>query len=85
MKTLYVGNVSYHATRDMLIDLFSQCGEVMGIALPFDYRLKQHRGFAFVEFETPSEASRAMFRFNGYFFMKRQLTIRMTDKQIVER
>ena len=47
--TLYVGNLSFQAEREDLLDLFSPYGEVTQCSLPLDRETGRKRGFAFVD------------------------------------
>ena len=47
--TIYVGNLSFQAEREDLLDLFGQYGEVRQCSLPLDRETGRKRGFAFVE------------------------------------
>ena len=47
--TLYVGNLSFQAEREDLLDLFGPYGEVTQCSLPLDRETGRKRGFAFVE------------------------------------
>jgi len=47
--TIYVGNLSFQAEREDLLDLFGQYGEVKQCSLPLDRDTGRKRGFAFVE------------------------------------
>ena len=47
--TIYVGNLSFQAEREDLVDLFGQYGDVLQCSLPLDRETGRKRGFAFVE------------------------------------
>jgi RNA recognition motif-containing protein len=47
--TIYIGNLSFQAEREHLVDLFTQYGEVRQCSLPLDRETGRKRGFAFVE------------------------------------
>lgn len=47
--TIYIGNLSFRAEQQDLVDLFSQYGEVRQCSLPLDRDTGRKRGFAFVE------------------------------------
>jgi RNA recognition motif-containing protein len=47
--TIYVGNLSFDAEREDLVDLFEQYGTVRQCTLPLDRETGRKRGFAFVE------------------------------------
>ncbi len=66
---LYVGNLSYAATREQLKEMFSRCGEVS------DVRVIEGKGFGFVEMASQMDAEKAMKELNGTEFMGRTLKI----------
>jgi RNA recognition motif-containing protein len=47
--TIYIGNLSFQAEREDLVDLFGQYGEVKQCSLPLDRETGRKRGFAFVD------------------------------------
>ncbi|HCL57001.1 MAG TPA: RNA-binding protein [Spirochaetia bacterium] len=66
---LYVGNLTYSATQDQLMELFSKHGSVKEI------KLIEDKGFAFVEMSTPEEADKAKEALNGQNFLGRTMKI----------
>ncbi|MBC7533271.1 MAG: RNA-binding protein, partial [Oligoflexus sp.] len=48
-KKLYVGNLPYSATEQVLIDTFSQCGVVESAKIIVDRETGRSKGFGFVE------------------------------------
>lgn len=64
-RKLYVGNLPYSVTQQMLQDMFSSCGTVDSVNLITDRDTGQSKGFAFVEMSSDSEAQKAMQELNG--------------------
>ena len=64
-KKIYVGNLSYETTDDDLRSFFSEMGNIVSIKIITDPYTGQSRGFAFIEMETASEASKAISSLNG--------------------
>lgn len=64
-KKLYVGNLPYSATDQLLTDAFSQCGTVESARVIIDRDSGRSKGFAFVEMSSPSEAATSISRLNG--------------------
>lgn len=58
--TLYVSGLDESATQESLHAAFITFGDIVSIQLPPDHRTGQHRGFAFVEFETSEDAGAAI-------------------------
>jgi RNA recognition motif-containing protein len=67
-KRIYVTNIS-HATEQDIRDLFSEYGEVISV------RIRQTKGFCFVEMESETDAKKAIAELNGKPFMAKPLTV----------
>jgi RNA recognition motif-containing protein len=74
---LYVGNISWHTTREDLQTLFSQFGEVEDAFIPQDRESGRPRGFAFVTMASGSDT--AIQKLNEFEFQGR--TIRVNEAQ----
>jgi len=74
-KKLYVGNLSFGVTGQMLTELFSQHGKVGDAVVIKDKFTNKSRGFGFVEFESSEDAQNAMNALNGTGYEGRNLTI----------
>jgi RNA recognition motif-containing protein len=72
---LYVGNLSYDTTEDELRTLFTQAGTVTEVVLIKDRETGTSKGFAFVSFESQSDAEKAIAQFNGKSLRNRELTV----------
>lgn len=72
---LFVGNLSYQTLENDLQDYFSQAGVVTSVNLMLDKMTGRSRGFAFVEFATAEEASKAVEQFHNQDFQGRALTV----------
>ena len=62
---VYVGNLSFNTTEDVLKDLFSQAGTIESVSIVMDRFSGRSKGFAFVEFSSEEEAKKAIEMFNG--------------------
>lgn len=74
-KKLYVGNLPFSATDQVLVDTFSQVGTVASAKVITDRDTGRSKGFAFVEMSTDEEASTAISQFNGAEYEGRALTV----------
>jgi cold-inducible RNA-binding protein len=74
-KRLFVGNLSYQTMENDLQDYFSQAGAVTSVNLMLDKVTGRSRGFAFIEFATSEEASKAVEQFHNQEFQGRPLTV----------
>jgi cold-inducible RNA-binding protein len=72
---LFVGNLSYQTMENDLQDYFAQVGVVTSVNLMLDRATGRSRGFAFVEFAAPEDATKAVEQFHGKEFQGRTLTV----------
>lgn len=72
---LYIGNLSYQTTEQILRELFMQAGSVASVALNKEPGTQRSKGFAFVEMGSQSDVQRAISMFNGHTLDERQLTV----------
>ena len=63
---LFIGNLSKSITREDLISLFKQAGEVISVDIMKDRTTGKPRGFAYISMSAQSEADRAVSMFNSY-------------------
>ncbi|KAI1284964.1 Peptidyl-prolyl cis-trans isomerase E [Halotydeus destructor] len=63
-RILYVGGLSEEVDQKILQSAFVPFGDVVDINIPIDFATQQHRGFAFVEFESAEDASDAIDNMN---------------------
>ncbi len=75
MNRLYVGNLAFHTTEDILQKTFAQYGEVSEVALMLDRTTGQSRGFAFVSMSDGAAAQKAMAEMNGQMLDGRALRV----------
>ncbi len=62
---LYVGNLSFHTSREGLQSAFATAGTVSDVTVPTDPETGQPRGFAFVTMGSAAEANSAAAQLNG--------------------
>ncbi len=74
-KKLYVGNLPFSATEQVLAESFAQCGTVESAKIISDRETGRSKGFGFVEMSTDEEAKAAIERFHGADYEGRQLTV----------
>ncbi len=74
-KKLYVGNLPFSATDQILNDTFSQCGKVESAKIIIDRDSGRSKGFGFVEMSTEAEAADAINKFNGADYDGRPMTV----------
>eukprot|EP01060_Flectonema_neradi_P018445 TRINITY_DN2527_c1_g1_i3.p1 TRINITY_DN2527_c1_g1~~TRINITY_DN2527_c1_g1_i3.p1 ORF type:complete len:101 (+),score=5.70 TRINITY_DN2527_c1_g1_i3:83-385(+) len=64
-RILYVGGLSAEVNRDIIDTAFRTFGEILNIRLPLADNSASHKGFAFVEMESPEDAASAVENMNG--------------------
>ncbi len=79
---LYVGNLPFQATDDMLRDLFSTHGEVTEINRVMNTFTGQHKGFGFVEMPRQADAEAAMKALNGSSLNGNNLIVRLAKPEV---
>ncbi len=72
---LYVGNLSYSTTQDMLYTEFGSHGQVEDVAVVTDRETGRPRGFAFVTMNNDNEARAAIEGLNGTEVDGRTITV----------
>ena len=75
MKKIYVGNLSFSTTEEMLRSLFEKYGPVESVNIVTDRDTGQPRGFGFVEMSNDVEAVKAISALNGTDFEGRRLNV----------
>jgi RNA recognition motif-containing protein len=75
MKKIFVGNLSFSATEEMLRSLFEMHGTVERVQIVTDRETGQPRGFGFVEMSNDAEALRAIAALTGWDLEGRRLNV----------
>jgi cold-inducible RNA-binding protein len=78
---LYVGNLPYHATEDLIQSHFAAAGEVVSVQLMLDRMSGQSRGFCFVEMASAEAAQKAISDLNGKDFAGRSLRVDVAEER----
>jgi RNA recognition motif-containing protein len=76
---LYVGNLAFHTTEDVLQRAFSKYGNVSEVKLVLDRESGRSRGFAFVSMGTDEEANSAIQELNGADLDGRELKVNIAE------
>jgi RNA recognition motif-containing protein len=72
---IYVGNLSWIVTGDLLRELFEPFGKVLSAEIVTDRRNGRPRGFAFVRMESADAGSRAIADLHGKTWHERPLKV----------
>ena len=78
---LYVGNLSFSTTADMVRDSFSALGEVTDVHLVSDRETGRSRGFAFVTMGSREAAEKAISQMNGANLDGRPLKVNEAEER----
>lgn len=62
---LFVGNLSWTITSEMLTTAFEQCGNVVGARVLYDGETGRSRGYGFVCYSSKEEMDEALSSLNG--------------------
>lgn len=73
--SVYVGNLSYDVTQEVLSQVFAEYGTVTRVQLPTDRETGRMRGFGFVEMGTEAEETAAIEALDGAEWMDRTLRV----------
>ena len=73
--TIYIGNLSFQAEQEDLLDLFSQYGEVKSASLPLDRETGRKRGFGFVEMNSDQDEQKAIDDLQNVEWMGRMIRV----------
>ena len=74
-KKLYVGNLDYSTTEQVLRELFAPFGEVTSVSLITDRMTGRSKGFAFVEMADSTAANEAINQLNGKAVGERSIKV----------
>jgi nucleolin len=64
-ETIFIGNLSFDATYDIIKETFAEYGEITRISLPTDRESGQMKGFGYVSFTSVDEAKAALDSLSG--------------------
>lgn len=78
---LYVGNLSFHTTEDLLLQAFAQYGDVVEAKLILDRETGRSRGFAFVTMATAEGAKKAIENMDGAALDGRNLRVNEAEER----
>jgi RNA recognition motif-containing protein len=78
---VFVGNLSFDATREEILEVFSTAGRVVDVKVPTDRETGRPRGFAFVEFESDEAAQQGIQKLNGQSLRGRPLRVNEAENR----
>lgn len=78
---LYVGNLVFHATENLLQETFAACGPVVSVSVVTDRETGRSRGFAFVEMADAASAQKAIAELDGRDLQGRSLRVSVAEER----
>ncbi len=78
-QKLYVGNLSYGTSEELLSEAFSQYGEVVSSIVIRDRETQRSKGFGFVEMAEQGAAEAAMTTLNGTELDGRMIRVNIAE------
>lgn len=80
-KKIFVGNLSWKVTEDVLKPLFDAFGTVVSIKIIVDQYTGKSKGFGFVEMDSPEDAARAISELNDKPLLERNLRVSLAQER----
>uniref|UniRef100_A0A0D9Z025 RRM domain-containing protein n=1 Tax=Oryza glumipatula TaxID=40148 RepID=A0A0D9Z025_9ORYZ len=74
---LFVGNLSWTVTSEMLTEMFQKCGNVVGARVLYDGETGRSRGYGFVCYSTKEEMDEALSSLNGTELEGREIRVNL--------
>jgi hypothetical protein len=78
---LYVGNLAFQTSEDVIRDVFTESGEVTDVKLVIDRDTGRSRGFAFVTMSTDEAAQKAISELDGATLDGRPLRVNEAEER----
>ena len=81
MTSIFVAKLDFGVSKEQLVELFAQYGEVSKAHLPTDKDTGKPRGFAFVEMSNDDEASQAIEALDGFEINRRRIAVKVAENR----
>ena len=78
-KKIFVGNLSWKVTEEILKPVFEAYGEVVSVKIVVDRYTGKSKGFGFVEMGTPEAAEKAITGLNDTPLLERNLRVSLAQ------
>jgi RNA recognition motif-containing protein len=78
---VFVGNLSFHVTEDLLKQYVAKSADVLSVDLIIDRVTGRPRGFAFVEMATSEAVQKAISDLDGKDFEGRTLNVKVAEER----
>ncbi|KAJ5211835.1 uncharacterized protein N7498_003481 [Penicillium cinerascens] len=84
-KTLFIGNVGFNVTENMIQDVFASKGFIVDVDLPPDSMSGKHAGFGYLHFPSMHPAMAAMSALQGFHVDGHAINLEFSDQIPIER
>ncbi|KAJ4303703.1 hypothetical protein N0V90_002604 [Kalmusia sp. IMI 367209] len=74
-RVVFIGNIPYGGTEELIIETLSRVGQVLNFRLVYDKETGRPKGFGFAEFADSDSAASAVRNLNDYELMGRKLRV----------
>ncbi len=78
-KKIYIGNLNFNTTEEVLKNEFSKYGEVISSTIIVDKNTGVSKGFGFVEIEDDADAMEAISALNGKMIERRRVRVNFAE------
>ena len=75
MCRIYVGSINFEVREEQLRQMFSPFGPIKTVSMSWDPLTQKHKGFAFIDYETPEAAQLSLDQMNGQFLSNRNIKV----------
>lgn len=80
-KKIFVGNLSWKVTDEVLKPVFEAYGNVISVKIIVDQYTGKSKGYGFVEMESPEHAERAIQELNDKPLLERNLRVSLAQER----
>jgi RNA recognition motif-containing protein len=81
VSKIYVGNLNFRITEDAIRAVFSDFGTIQDCRMIRDRETGNFKGFAFITFDTPESAQKAIDGMNGKDLDGRALRVNLAEEK----
>ena len=75
MCRIYVGSINFEVREEQLKQMFGPFGPIKSVSMSWDPITQKHKGFAFIDYESPEAAQLALDQMNGTFLSNRNIKV----------